>query len=58
MEAAQQSLLTKVENVQDHFRVIDQTLNNIYLREREVIAARTTFQEAVVLSEKRSSYGF
>jgi hypothetical protein len=50
--AAQQSLLTKVETIQDHFRVIDQALNNIFLREREVIAARTTFQEAVVSSAK------
>jgi hypothetical protein len=52
LEATQQSLLTKVEIVQDHFRVIDQALNNICLREREVITAWTTFQEAVVLSSK------
>jgi hypothetical protein len=52
LEAAQQSLLTKVETVQDHFRVIDQALNNICLREREAISARTTFQEAVVSSTK------
>jgi hypothetical protein len=52
LEATQQSLLTKVETVQDHFRVIDQALNNICLREREAIAARTTFQEAVVSSAK------
>jgi DNA repair exonuclease SbcCD nuclease subunit len=32
--------------------VIDQALNNICLREREAIAARTTFQEAVVSSAK------
>jgi hypothetical protein len=42
LEATQKILLTKVENVQDHFRVIDQALNNICLREKEVIAARTT----------------
>jgi hypothetical protein len=35
LEATQQSLLTKVEIVQDHFRVIDQALNNICLRERK-----------------------
>jgi hypothetical protein len=52
LEATQQSLLTKVETVQDHFRVIDQALNNICLREREVIASQTTFQEAVVSSAK------
>jgi hypothetical protein len=32
--------------------VIDQALNNICLREREAISARTTFQEAVVSSTK------
>ena len=35
LEATQKILLTKVENVQDHFWVIDQALNNICLRERE-----------------------
>ena len=39
LEAAQQSLLTKVETIQDHFWVIDQALNNICLREREVISS-------------------
>jgi seryl-tRNA synthetase len=52
LEATQQSLLTKVKTVQDHFRVIDQELNNIFLREREVISAWTTFQEGVVLGTK------
>jgi hypothetical protein len=52
LEAAQQILLTKVENVQYHFRVIDQALNNICLTEREAIASRNTFQEAVVPSTK------
>ena len=35
LEATHKILLTKVENVQDHFWVIDQALNNICLRERE-----------------------
>jgi hypothetical protein len=42
LEATQKILLAKVENVQDHFQVIDQALNNICLREKEVIAAWTT----------------
>jgi DNA-directed RNA polymerase subunit H (RpoH/RPB5) len=50
--AAQQILLTKVETVQDHFRVIDQALNSICLREREAISTWTTFQEAFVSSTK------
>jgi hypothetical protein len=52
LEVAQQNLLTRVETVQDHFRVIDQALNKICLREREAIDARTTFQEAVVSSTR------
>jgi hypothetical protein len=52
MELAQQSLFNKVEAIQDHFRVVEKSLNNICLREQEAIAARATFQEAVVLSAK------
>jgi hypothetical protein len=42
--SAQQSLFTKVEFVQNHFRVVDQSLNNICLKEREAIVAWATFQ--------------
>jgi hypothetical protein len=52
LEATQQSLFTKVEVVQNHYRVVDQSLNNIGLKEREAIAARASFQEAVVSSTK------
>jgi hypothetical protein len=48
LESTQQSLFTKVEVVQNYYRVVDHSLNNIYLKEREAIAARDTFQEAVV----------
>jgi hypothetical protein len=37
-----------VEAIQNHFRVVNQSLDNICLREREAIASRATFQEAVV----------
>jgi hypothetical protein len=53
LESTQQSLFAKVEAVQNHFRVVDQSLNNIFLKEREAIAARATFQEVVVASKKR-----
>ena len=36
--------------------MIDQALNNICLREREVIVVRTTFQEAVVSSTKEGVF--
>ena len=52
LEESQQILLTKVEIVQDHFRVVNQALNNICLREREDIVGRITFQEEVVSSTK------
>jgi hypothetical protein len=52
IEATQQSLLTKVEVIQDHFQLIDQALNNITLREREAMAARGTFQEAIISTTK------
>jgi hypothetical protein len=48
LELTQQILFTKVEVVQNYYRVVDHSLNNIYLKEREAIAARDTFQEAVV----------
>jgi hypothetical protein len=58
LESTQQSLLTKVETVQDHFRVIYQALNNICLREREAIAAGYLPRSSCVIGKIRSSYGF
>jgi len=43
IEASQQSLLTKVEVIQDHSQMIDQALNNIALIEREAKVAQGTF---------------
>jgi hypothetical protein len=43
LESSQQSLFNKVEAVQNHFRVVDQSLNNIFLKEREAITTRATF---------------
>jgi hypothetical protein len=50
--STQQNLFTKVESIQNHFRVVDQSLNNFCLKEREAIVARATFQEAVVVSAR------
>jgi hypothetical protein len=41
-----------VEAIQNHFQVVNQALDNICLKEREAIAARTNFQEAVVSSAR------
>jgi hypothetical protein len=46
MESAQRSLFNKVEGIQNQFQVVNQALDNICLKEREVIAAQTNFQEA------------
>jgi hypothetical protein len=43
LESAQQSLFNKVEAIQNHFWVVNQSLDNICLREREAITARATF---------------
>jgi signal transduction histidine kinase len=52
LESTQQNLLTKVEVVQNYYRVADHSLNNIHLKEREAIAARVTFQEVHFISNK------
>ena len=39
LEIAEQSLLTKVEIIQNNFREVNQSLDNIVFREREATAA-------------------
>jgi len=52
LEIAQQILLAKVGIIQNHFQEVNQSLYNIGFKEREAIAARTTFQKAVVSSAR------
>jgi hypothetical protein len=52
LESTQQNLFTKVEVVQNYYRVADHSLNNIYIKEREATAARVTFQEAILSATK------
>jgi len=56
LEIAQQSLFTKVEIIQNHFWEVNQSLDNIGFREREVTIARTTFQEVVMSSTREEIY--
>ena len=56
LELAQQSLLNKVEIIQNHFRVVNESLDNIWFREREATIARITFQEAVGSSSREEIY--
>jgi hypothetical protein len=44
--------LTKVEVVQNYYRVANHSLNNIYIKEREATAARVTFQEVILAVAK------
>jgi hypothetical protein len=52
LESTQQNLLTKVEVVQNYYRAVDHSLNNIHLKEREAIASQVTFQEAILSATK------
>jgi len=49
---AQQNLLEKVRTIQNHFLMIEKILENISSREREVRAARVTFQDVVITTAK------
>jgi hypothetical protein len=55
VSATQRSLLAKVETIQDNCLLIDQVLENLSVREREVGAARVAFQEAVIATTNRES---
>jgi hypothetical protein len=52
LKSCQQNLPTKVEVVQNYYHVADHSLNNIHLKEREVITARVTFLEVILVEEK------
>jgi hypothetical protein len=52
IEMAQQSLLAKIEIIQDHVQLVDQALDQVTLREGEARVARSTFQEAVTSATK------
>ena len=53
VSTAQQSLLAKVETIQDNCLLIEQVLENLSVREKEVGEARVTFQEAVIATTNR-----
>jgi hypothetical protein len=49
----QQNLLSKVEAIRDNCLLVNQVLENLSVREREVGAARVAFQEAVIATNNR-----
>ena len=54
---AQQDLLVKVGTIQNHFQMIDQVLENISLREKEIGAARVAFQDVAIATAKIEMVG-
>jgi hypothetical protein len=44
--------LTKIEGIQDYYRLAECSLDNICIKEKEATAARVTFQEVVLSSTK------
>jgi hypothetical protein len=52
LEIVQQDLFSKVGIIQDYFREMIQSLDNILFREKEANVARTTFQKAVISSAR------
>jgi hypothetical protein len=55
VSAAQRNLLAKVEVIRDNFLLVNQVLENLTTREREVGAAWVAFQEAVIATNNRDS---
>jgi len=44
LESVQLDLFTKVEAIQNCYRVVELSLNNIYIKEREATRAQAKFQ--------------
>jgi hypothetical protein len=53
MEVEQQKLISKIEIIHNYFPEVRKSLDNIILLEKEVKAARNTFQKAVACSGNR-----
>jgi hypothetical protein len=52
IEEEQQKVFLNLEVVQNYFQETNKSLENVFQKEREAKAARTTFQKAVALSTK------
>jgi hypothetical protein len=52
LESTQQDLFTKVEAIQNCYRVVDLSLKNIYSKERLARSTRAKFQEDILLVPK------
>ena len=52
IESTEQDIFTKVESIQNCYRVVDLSLKNIYIKEREVHSTWAKFQEAILIVPK------
>jgi hypothetical protein len=52
IEEEQQKVFLNLEVVQNYFQETNKSLENVFQKEREAKAARTTFQKAVAFSSK------
>jgi hypothetical protein len=57
VSVAQRNFLTKVEAIRDNCLLVNQVSENLSARERDVGAARVTFQEVVISTNNRLSVG-
>ena len=57
VSAAQQNLLVKVEVIHDNCLLVNQVSKNLSARERDIGAARVTFQEKVIAMTNKVSVG-
>jgi hypothetical protein len=57
ISSAQQNLLTKVGAIRENCLLVHQVFENLSTRERDVGAARITFQEVVIATNNRVSAG-
>jgi hypothetical protein len=52
LEVEQQSLFSKIEIIQNHFREVNHSLDNIAFKEKEATTTQANFQKAVVFSAR------
>jgi uncharacterized membrane protein affecting hemolysin expression len=52
---AQQGLLGKMETIQNNRQLIDRVLENLTLREKDIGAARVSFEETIIATTRRET---
>jgi hypothetical protein len=50
--------LTKIESIQEYYQLIEHSLNNICIKEKDAIAVRFTFKEVVLSVAKEEVVRF